>query len=201
VQILAVDDDPVSNLAMALALKKILRPPDVAENGKAALALAASQNYDAIFLDVDMPGMDGFELCTWIHQMERHRHTPVVFVTRYNNVHTRARVALSGGESLIAKPFISGEIAVKALTLTLRGRLKNGATADVSCSKTETVPHAARCDESPDAQPGRSRRWEEIRVEEQMDRETLGRARRIAQPDAVVQRTSAQRSREEPLCV
>ena len=142
VRILAVDDDPVNHLAMALALKKILRPPDVADDGKAALALAANQDYDVIFLDVDMPGMDGFELCSWIHQMEQHRQTPVVFVTRYNNIHTRARAALSGGESLIAKPFMASEIAVKALTLALRKRLGNGAEESVQVSRIAGEPQA-----------------------------------------------------------
>jgi CheY-like chemotaxis protein len=123
VHLLAVDDDPVSRLAVSFALKKAFNPPDLAPDGETALGLIASQTYDVIFLDVDMPGVDGYELCTRIHQNERHRTTPVVFVTRHGDFNSRAKSTQSGGEDLIAKPFLAFEITVKALTLAMRGRL------------------------------------------------------------------------------
>jgi len=129
VNLLAVDDDPISRLAISFALKKAFDTPDLAPSGAAALALAEQQIYDVIFLDVDMPGMDGYELCTKIRQTDRHRTTPIVFVTRYSDFNSRAKSTLSGGESVIAKPFLAFEITVKALTLALRGRLQNGVPA------------------------------------------------------------------------
>lgn len=123
-RILAVDDDLISRNAVSLALKKALNPPELAENGETALALATLQAYDVIFLDVQMPGMDGFEVCTRIHDTLPNRTTPVVFVTCHSDFDARAQSTLSGGSDLIAKPFLTFEITVKALTLALQGRLQ-----------------------------------------------------------------------------
>jgi len=122
-RLLAVDDDAISRKAVSLALKRALNEPELAEDGEAALALATRQVYDVIFLDVQMPGMDGFEVCCLIHQTETNRNTPVVFVTGHSDFEARAKSTLSGGSDLIGKPFLTFEITVKALTLALRGRL------------------------------------------------------------------------------
>lgn len=124
VQLLAVDDNAVCRAALSLALKKAFHEPDVASGGKAALALAEKNIYDAIFLDIEMPGMDGFELCTKIHETALNQKTPIVFVTSHGDFESRAKSSQVGGQSLIAKPYRSFEITVKALTLTLRGRLQ-----------------------------------------------------------------------------
>jgi CheY-like chemotaxis protein len=123
IQLLAVDDDAVSRHALSLALKNGVSPPDLAEDGPAALALAAKQSYDVIFLDVQMPGMDGFEVCSRVHDTALNRATPVVFVTMHSDFNARAKSTLCGGNDLIAKPFLAFEITVKALTLALRARL------------------------------------------------------------------------------
>jgi CheY-like chemotaxis protein len=122
-RLLAVDDDALSRHAVSFALKKALNKPDLAENGEAAMALVSHISYDAIFLDVQMPGMDGFETCTKIHGTELNRETPVVFVTCQSDFDARAKSTLSGGNDLIGKPFLTFEITVKALTLAFRGRL------------------------------------------------------------------------------
>ena len=127
VELLAVDDNAVCLSAVSLALKKAFRQPDLAAEGVGGLALAQQKQYDAIFLDVEMPGMDGFELCQKIHETYLNRTTPIIFVTSHSDFNSRAQSTLVGGQDLIAKPFLSFEITVKALTLTLRGRLENKA--------------------------------------------------------------------------
>jgi two-component system sensor histidine kinase BarA len=117
--VLAVDDDPISRNAISFALRKALSPPELAEHGEAALALATLKAYDVIFLDVQMPRMDGFEVCTRIHDTLPNRTTPVVFVTCHSDFDARAQSTLSGGNDLIGKPFLTFEITVKALTLAL----------------------------------------------------------------------------------
>lgn len=121
---LAVDDDLISRNALAASLQRAFSPPDVVENGRAALALVEQHAYDVIFLDVQMPGMDGFELCSRIHQTETNRTTPVVFVTFQNDFQSRADSARHGGADLIGKPFLTFEIVVKALTLAIQGRMR-----------------------------------------------------------------------------
>ena len=123
-RLLAVDDDLITRQAVSGSLKKALNKPDLACEGEGALALVAQKTYDVIFLDVQMPGMDGFELCTKIHETPLNATTPVVFVTGQSDFAARARSVESGGHDLIGKPFLSFEIAVKALTLAIPGRLR-----------------------------------------------------------------------------
>ena len=124
VRLLAVDDDRISRNAVSLALKKALSAPELAEDGETGLSLATQKAYDVIFLDVQMPGMDGFELCTRIHETVLNAATPVVFVTCASDFEARAQSTLSGGTDLIGKPFLTFEITVKALTLAVQGRLR-----------------------------------------------------------------------------
>ena len=146
IRLLAVDDDPICGKAVSVALKKALNAPDLAPNGEKALALAAQQAYDVIFLDVEMPGMDGFELCTRLHQTALNSNTPVVFVTCHSDFNARAQSALSGGWDLIAKPFLTFEITVKALTLTMRDRL-HGRTQPMVPRQTRVEPEAGAASE------------------------------------------------------
>jgi CheY-like chemotaxis protein len=122
VRLLAVDDEPISRRAVAVAIKKIFNEPDVAPDGPSALALAAQHSYDVVFLDIEMPGMDGFEVCTRIHELESNRTTPVVFVTSHQDFQSRAKSAVVGANDLMGKPFQAFEIALKALTLVVRAR-------------------------------------------------------------------------------
>ena len=126
-EFLVVDDDRISRQALSHSLGKAFSQPDLAVDGEAALAQAARQTYDVIFLDVQMPGMDGFELCTKIRNTVPNRTTPVVFVTQQSDFDARCKSTLSGGNDLMGKPFLTFEVTVKALTLALHGRLQGRA--------------------------------------------------------------------------
>lgn len=121
--ILVVDDEILSRRAVTYALEKASLKSVNVEDPLAALRLATENPYDLIFLDVQMPGMDGFELCTKIRALPLNKSTPVIFVTSLTDFKSRARSSLSGGTDLIAKPFMFIELAVKALTHVLRGRV------------------------------------------------------------------------------
>ena len=123
VQMLVVDDDLVARRVIVGALQTVFARPENVENGEAALALAQEKPFDVIFLDVVMPGMDGFEVCSKIRDTIPNRATPVVFVTGQSDFDTRARMTRNGGNDLLGKPFLASEITVKALTFALRGRL------------------------------------------------------------------------------
>jgi putative two-component system response regulator len=64
---------------------------------------------------VDMPEMDGFELCKKIRAQPAQKDTPIVFVTSLSGFDSRAKSTLSGGNDLIAKPFLFPELGLKAL--------------------------------------------------------------------------------------
>jgi CheY-like chemotaxis protein len=124
IHMLVVDDDLVARRAMVGALQRVFNKPESAENGEAALALALEKPFDVIFLDVVMPGMDGFEVCSRIRQTSPNRATPVVFVTGQRDFDTHAQMSRNGGNDLMGKPFLTSEINVNALTFALRGRLQ-----------------------------------------------------------------------------
>jgi DNA-binding response OmpR family regulator len=123
VNILVVDDEILSRRAVTYALEKANLKAASVEEPQVALSLASENLYDLIFLDVQMPGMDGFELCTKIRALPNNKNTPVIFVTSLTDFKSRARSSLSGGSDLIAKPFMFIELSVKALTYVLRARL------------------------------------------------------------------------------
>jgi twitching motility two-component system response regulator PilG len=97
--------------------------PEHAESGEAALALAAQKPFDLVFLDVLMPGMDGFTTCSKLHQTAANKTIPVIFVTSNDALDSRAPTSLPGGFGFIPKPVLSSQIILAALTLILRSRL------------------------------------------------------------------------------
>ncbi len=123
-RMLVVDDEPLARRAITGALQMAFARPDSVESGEAAVALAAEKEFDVVFMDVFMPGMDGFTACTGIHDVAFNRATPVVFVTSHSDDQFRAESARCGGSDFVIKPFAFAEISVKALTFALRGRLQ-----------------------------------------------------------------------------
>lgn len=124
--VLVVDDEAISRRAITYALEKAKLKSVNVEDPQAAYDLLSENHFDLVFLDVDMPGMTGFELCSKLRGLPAHKNTPVVFVTSLNDFESRASSTMSGGNDFIAKPFLFIELAVKALVYVLRGRL--GAT-------------------------------------------------------------------------
>jgi CheY-like chemotaxis protein len=121
--ILVVDDETLSRRAVSIALEKAnLKSVDV-EDSVEALNLATEKIFDLIFLDVQMPEMNGFELCSKIRGLSTNKATPIIFVTSLIDFKSRAKSTLSGGTDLIAKPFMFIELTVKALTHILKGQL------------------------------------------------------------------------------
>ena len=79
--------------------------------------------FDLVFLDVNMPGTDGFQLCDKLRQSGPNKTTPVIFVTATADFQVRAQSTLRGASDLIAKPFMFIELTVKGLTFALRHRI------------------------------------------------------------------------------
>jgi DNA-binding response OmpR family regulator len=121
--VLVVDDEAISRRALTYALEKARLKSVSVEDPAAAYEQLTANRFDLIILDVDMPGMNGFELCTKLRQLPEHKHTPVIFVTVLDDFDSRTNSTMSGGNDFIAKPFLFMELAVKALVYVLRGRL------------------------------------------------------------------------------
>src|SRR5437764_6355633 len=115
-KILVVDDEVISRETICSALGRATFPAKSLDDPLAAQRLLEGEHFDLIFLDVEMPGQTGLELCVKIRGMEPNRTTPIVFVTSHSDFGSRAQSTLSGGNDFIAKPFLLVELALKTLT-------------------------------------------------------------------------------------
>jgi CheY-like chemotaxis protein len=119
----AVDDDPDNCECIAMALEKINLRTKYSLKPEVALSALATTPCDLILLDVDLPGMDGFELSLRIRQIERHVATPIVFLSALTSTKDRLASNPNGANDFIAKPYNLNELGLKALTLILKTRL------------------------------------------------------------------------------
>jgi CheY-like chemotaxis protein len=115
-RILVVDDEIISRETICSALGQAGLPAVSLDDSLAARRLLEQEEFDLIFLDVEMPGESGLDLCVNIREMAKNRLTPVVFVTSHSDFGSRAQSTLSGGNDFIAKPFLMVELTLKALT-------------------------------------------------------------------------------------
>jgi CheY-like chemotaxis protein len=110
----------------ALSLPHYCAPtsrPKGTEDPASALQMLKEKHCDLVLLDIEMPGMDGFELCKRMRALPGYQRTPVIYVTAHSDFEYRAKSVLSGGNDLIAKPVFPIELAVKAVTHLLKSRL------------------------------------------------------------------------------
>jgi CheY-like chemotaxis protein len=85
VNILAVDDSPEKLLALSALLSDLHQNVVTAASGREALRQLLKQEFAVILLDVNMPGLDGFETAALIRQRRSCEHTPIIFVTSYGD--------------------------------------------------------------------------------------------------------------------
>ena len=123
-RVLIVDDDPISRRAVQVALSRIKLQATECGSAEEALEQCSRGGFDVIFLDVNLPNVNGFDLCARLRQLELNQATPVIFVTSQTDLHTRAQSTLSGGNDFIGKPFHFMELAVKTLLHVLRSKMK-----------------------------------------------------------------------------
>ena len=105
-RLLAVDDNPIA-LEM---LPKLFPQPDfafvgVARSGPEALDIlsTAGADIDCMLLDIEMPGMDGIELCRRIRAVPGHRHTPIIMLTARDDGDTIERAFVAGANDHLVK--------------------------------------------------------------------------------------------------
>ena len=105
-RILVAEDNPVNQALILRLLEKGGYRAVLAEDGAEAVALAAKERFDLIFMDVQMPGMDGFAATAAIRQAEEARglHTPIVAMTAHAMSGYRERCLAAGMDDYISKP-------------------------------------------------------------------------------------------------
>jgi CheY-like chemotaxis protein len=116
-QVLVVDDDPVVGKSFNRVLSQKGYVVVTAENAAEALEKMRDQEYDVVFSDIKMPGMNGIELAEEIKA--RRPWTPVVIVTGYGSTENQARARAAGVSAFLNKP-LSPEMIEESAAYALR---------------------------------------------------------------------------------
>lgn len=104
-RILVVDDQPTILMAYRMALSNAETEIVAVSDGQEALKQVRHQQFNLVVLDVDMPGMNGFEVCRRLKEDAGTRHLPVIFVTgNVRTVDERQGLAM-GAAHYLTKPF------------------------------------------------------------------------------------------------
>jgi CheY-like chemotaxis protein len=105
VNILLVDDRPENLLALEAILEPLGQNLVRAHSGHEALKHLLRDDFAVILLDVQMPGIDGFETAALIKERDRTRHIPIIFVQRFQRRALRVQGYSAGAVDYISKPF------------------------------------------------------------------------------------------------
>lgn len=109
-RVLVVDDSPSVRTQMELFLSKRGFECRLAENAEDAICEIKASEFDAVFLDVIMPGADGYQLCKAIKALEHACRIPVILLTSKNSPIDRIHGIMSGCDKYLIKPVRASEL-------------------------------------------------------------------------------------------
>ncbi|RDH86928.1 MAG: two-component system response regulator [endosymbiont of Seepiophila jonesi] len=117
-QILVVDDEPL-NLLVVEEIFENAGYPNVQSttDPKEAVTLFKQQRFDLVLLDLNMPGMDGFEVMSHFSEQNHEPQPPVLVLTAIGDRETRLRALRGGAKDFLVKPFDSEEVLSRAYNL------------------------------------------------------------------------------------
>ena len=119
-RVLVVEDQPKMQQLLCRGLREGGYAVDAVSDGPSAVHQATEAAYDAIVLDVMLPGLDGFEVLRRLREAER--WTPVVMLTARDALQDRLHGLDGGADDYLVKPFAFGELLSRLRAVMRRGR-------------------------------------------------------------------------------
>jgi len=145
-RLLVVEDDPRLSDVLVRGLREAGYAVDAVADGKSALYQVAINSYDAVVLDVMIPGIDGFEVCRRIRLDQS--SVPVLMLTALDAVDDRIQGLDSGADDYLTKPFDFGELLARVRALLRRTPVVVAPTLRVGDLTVDTASHRVyRADE------------------------------------------------------
>ncbi len=114
--VLIVDDIPANLKLLGAILKEDGYKVRPVPNGRLALQAAEKERPDLILLDVMMPEMNGFEVCSRLKEDAELKHIPVIFISALNDTSDIVKALTAGGVDYITKPFQAEEVKARVAT-------------------------------------------------------------------------------------
>ena len=116
IKILIVDDVQKNVQVLGTLLKNENYSLVIAQNGKEAIERAVKIQPDIILLDINMPGMDGIEVCTVLKENDEIKEVPVIFLTAQNTTISKVKGFSVGAADYIEKPYDPAELLARVAT-------------------------------------------------------------------------------------
>ena len=132
-RVLVVEDEYKIANSIKRGLEQENFAVDVAYSGTEGLDLASAEEYDAIVLDLMLPGMDGLTLCKRLR--EDKNHTPILMLTAKGQIQDKVGGLNSGADDYLVKPFAFEELLARVRALTRRSQ--NGGEAKLRTGNLE----------------------------------------------------------------
>ncbi|WP_025821148.1 two-component sensor histidine kinase BarA [Shewanella marina] len=107
---LAVDDNPANLKLIDTLLKESVTNVTSVNSGEQAIEQARQHHFDIIFMDIQMPGVDGISATQQIRQDSLNRHTPIIAVTAHALAEEREKISRSGMDDYLPKPIIENDL-------------------------------------------------------------------------------------------
>jgi two-component system OmpR family response regulator len=143
VRILVVEDERKLADLLARGLREEGHAADVATEGEQALWMAQAAPFDAIVLDVMLPGIDGFEVCRRLRASDV--WAPVLMLTARDAVEDRVTGLDAGADDYLMKPFAFDELLARLRALTRRAPNERPTMVEVGELRLDPAAHRAWC--------------------------------------------------------
>lgn len=124
-KILIVDDDEDIRKSLTSLLSYENYEIFTASDGMGAIAKVFETNPDVVLLDIEMPGVDGFDVCSHLRNDPKYSEIPIIMITGLNDKESRLRGIKAGVDDFISKPFDVDELIAKVNTIARIGRYRN----------------------------------------------------------------------------
>ncbi len=120
IRVLVVDDEPRYLKLVRYNLEAVDYEVIIAASGEEALSMVAGTNLDLIILDIRLPGIDGYEVCTRIREFSS---TPIIMLTAKGEEREKVQGLRLGADDYITKPFGAEELVARVESVLRRSRI------------------------------------------------------------------------------